>query len=74
MTTNINLTKLREQVNAVKAGSAAIALQPDDLLSLIDTAEAAKDFLEQHGDVEEWENAHEECSRLRETLTRYTTE
>jgi hypothetical protein len=43
------------------------------VLALIDTAEAAIEFIDTITELDEWQNAHDEWQRLRETLNRYTS-
>jgi hypothetical protein len=77
MTTPINLTKLRERAAERKKYRRGISIgNPNILLALIDTAEAAIEAIHIHEDEEgkRWITAdNQTLVRLHETLNHYTT-
>jgi hypothetical protein len=83
----INLTQLRERANYTKDHSEwhlredgtslesipDMEVHPDELLALIDTAEAAIDLLEHLAMIGGGQKVEQRYLRLRETLNHYTT-
>jgi hypothetical protein len=70
MTTPINLTQLRAAIEeAARLGDGGVEMEATFVLALIDTAEAAQDYLRTS-----WShNETPAVRRLRETLNHYTT-
>jgi hypothetical protein len=72
----IDLAELRAYYDDLNDEDSIFDMVPANktiVLALIDTAEAAIEFIDTITELDEWQNAHDEWQRLRETLNRYTS-